>query len=124
MPKKSSKSAKYWKKHIISWERSAYYKDFNEKADFWDGLSILFRGTAMSSRMEIALQKLKPFLKQRIVLDAGSASGRFAHKMIKEGASKVIGIDISQEAVKTNDELQKTKKVELYVDDLIYPTKP
>lgn len=120
MDKKVSKSARYWRRRVISWERSAYYSDFEGWPGFWDSLSIAFRGKAMSDRMENALQIIKPFIKDKTVLDVGCASGKFAYKMIDHGAARVIGIDISDEVFIDRN----INQVSFYADDLIYPQHP
>ena len=98
-----SKSGEYWKKHLLSWEASAYYKDTPHKANLWDRLSTVFRGDAMYVRMNAALELLRPHLAGKTVLDVGCASGRFAFQMLHAGAVKVCGIDISPEAVQIAD---------------------
>jgi SAM-dependent methyltransferase len=98
-----SKSGEYWKKHLLSWEASAYYKDTPHKANLWDRLSTVFRGDAMYVRMNAALELLRPHLAGKTVLDVGCASGRFAFQMLDAGAVKVCGIDISPEAVQIAD---------------------
>ena len=94
-----SESAKYWEEHLESWEASAYFKEGQQKANWWDRLSTVFRGDAMYVRMQTALELLKPHIKDKTVLDVGCASGRFAFQMIEAGATKVFGTDISNEAV-------------------------
>jgi cyclopropane fatty-acyl-phospholipid synthase-like methyltransferase len=120
-----SESAKYWEKHLLSWEASAYFKDNLRKPNWWDQLSTVFRGSAMYVRMQAALELLKPHLLGKTVMDVGCGSGRFAFQMIEAGAEKVIGVDISAEAVRLANERRLTSdvsdKLEFRVDDLIYP---
>ena len=100
-----SRSAQYWQKHLASWEASAYYKDTDRKASWWDSLSTVFRGDAMYVRMSAALELLRPHLAGKSVLDVGCASGRFALQMIEAGAARVVGVDISFEAVEAAEML-------------------
>jgi len=94
-----SKSGEYWKKHLLSWEASAYYKDTEQAANLWDRISTIFRGDAMYVRMNAALELLKPHLTGKTVLDVGCASGRFSFQLLDAGAEKVFGVDISPEAI-------------------------
>lgn len=110
---------------MLSWEASAYFKDSPQKASWWDRLSTVFRGDAMYVRMQAALDLLKPHLAGKTVMDVGCGSGRFAFQMIKSGAAKVIGVDISREAIALANErvlhLGLNEKLEFQIEDLIYP---
>src|SRR5512138_3262425 len=97
---KKSESARYWEDHLLSWEASAYYRDTQQKANWWDRLSTIFRGDAMYVRMQAGLDLLRPHLAGKTVLDVGCGSGRFAFQLLEAGAAKVIGVDISEEAVR------------------------
>jgi cyclopropane fatty-acyl-phospholipid synthase-like methyltransferase len=108
-----SESAKYWEDHLKSWEASAYFKEGQQNANWWDRLSTIFRGDAMYVRMNTALELLAPHIKDLSILDVGCASGRFAFQMIEAGAKKVYGTDISVEAL----ELAKSRSAELGVAD-------
>jgi SAM-dependent methyltransferase len=98
-PESKSKSGEYWKKHVMSWEASAYFKDSGKQPSFWDRTSTLFRGQGMYVRMDAALRMVKPYVKDMSVLDIGCASGRFAFQLMDAGAQKVIGIDVSPVAI-------------------------
>jgi SAM-dependent methyltransferase len=123
-----SKSGEYWKKHLLSWEASAYYKDTPHKANLWDRLSTVFRGDAMYVRMNAALELLKPHLAGKIVLDVGCASGRFAFQMLDAGAVKIYGVDISPEAVQMADAHRTQAGLEDQLDfsvtDVVNPASP
>lgn len=108
-----SKSGEYWKKHLLSWEASAYYKDTPHKANLWDHLSTVFRGDAMYVRMNAALELLRPHLAGKTVLDVGCASGRFAFQILNAGAAKVYGVDISPEAV----QIANTHRIQAELED-------
>lgn len=123
-----SKSGKYWKEHLLSWEASAYYKDTHHKASLWDRLSTVFRGDAMYVRMNAALELLKPHLVGKTVLDIGCASGRFAFQLLEAGAAKVYGVDISSEAIKfAKDRSVKAgleDRLKFSVADVVDPENP
>lgn len=110
---------------MLSWEAGAYFKDSSQKASWWDRLSSVFRGQAMYVRMQAALGLLKPYLPGKIVMDVGCGSGRFAFQMIESGAAKVIGVDISTEAIALANEqrvrLGLNEKLQFQIEDLIYP---
>lgn len=94
-----SVSGDYWKKHVLSWEASAYYEDSDRKPTLWDRLSTVFRGRLMYTRMETALELVQPHVTGQRVLDIGCASGRFAFQLLGAGAAHVTGIDVSPEAI-------------------------
>ncbi len=123
-----SKSGEYWKKHLLSWEASAYYKDTPHKANLWDRLSTVFRGEAMYVRMNAALELLKPYLAGKTVLDVGCASGRFAFQMLDAGAAKVYGVDISPEALQIADahriQAGLEEQLDFSVVDVVNPASP
>jgi cyclopropane fatty-acyl-phospholipid synthase-like methyltransferase len=123
-----SESARYWESHLESWEASAYFKEGQQKANWWDRLSTIFRGDAMYVRMNTALELLKPHIKDKTVLDVGCASGRFAFQMIEAGAQKVYGTDISTEAVafakKRAKELNLQNQLEFSTADVVQTNTP
>lgn len=124
-PTQKSESANYWEAHLQSWEASAYYKEGLQNAGWWDRLSTVFRGDAMYVRMNTALELLLPHINGMTVLDVGCASGRFAFQMIKAGAQKVYGTDISSEAIefakKRGAELGLQDKLEFSIADVARP---
>ena len=123
--KQKSESAKYWEEHLLSWEASAYYKDGQKDATWWDRLSTVFRGDAMYVRMNAALGLVAPHINGMSVLDVGCASGRFSFSMVQAGASKVYGIDISKTAIeiaqKHSVELALQDKLDFSVADVVQP---
>lgn len=127
-PNQKSESAKYWEDHLQSWEASAYYKEGQQNANWWDRLSTVFRGDAMYVRMNTALELLAPHINGMTVLDVGCASGRFAFQMIKAGAQKVYGTDISTDALelakKQSSELGVQDKTEFSAMDVVQPNSP
>ncbi len=123
-----SKSGEYWKKHLLSWEASAYYKDTPQKANFWDRLSTFFRGDAMYVRMRTALELLEPHITGKTILDVGCASGRFAFELLQAGAAKVYGVDISPDAIRIAEKRRAQAGLQDQLDfiatDVIHPDKP
>ncbi len=124
-----SESASYWERHVLSWEASAYFKDrLKQKASWWDGLSTVFRGDRMYVRMNAALDLLKPFLSGKTILDVGCASGRFSFELAQAGAEKVVGVDISEAAIRNANEARAAspfaEKLGFRVEDLIHPKVP
>lgn len=128
MTNQKSDSAKYWEEHLLSWEAGAYYKEGTGNATWWDRLSSIFRGDAMYVRMKTALELVAPHIEDKTVLDIGCASGRFAFQMLKAGAKKVHGIDISNEAVelakKAGAELGIQDRLDFSVTDVVQPNSP
>ena len=126
--KQKSESAKYWEEHLLSWEASAYYKEGQQNANWWDRLSTIFRGDAMYVRMNAALGLVMPHINGMSVLDVGCASGRFSFSMVQAGASKVYGIDISNETIeiaqKHSVELALQDKLDFSVADVAQPKSP
>lgn len=127
-PNQKSESAKYWEAHLKSWEASAYYKEGQQNANWWDRLSTIFRGDAMYVRMNAALDLVTPHINGMSVLDVGCASGRFSFQMLQAGASKVYGTDISTEAIdmakKQSETLGLQDKLEFFTADVVQPKSP
>ncbi len=125
VPGPTSKSGKYWKEHVLSWEASAYYRDSDKSPAFWDRVSTLFRGRGMYVRMDAALDLIEPHLRDMTVLDIGCASGRFALQMIEAGARKVIGVDVSPAAIELAEQHRiaspSPDRLEFRVLDLTQP---
>jgi cyclopropane fatty-acyl-phospholipid synthase-like methyltransferase len=128
MTTKKSESATYWEKHLSSWEASAYFKDGQQNANWWDRLSTVFRGDAMYVRMQTALELAQPYLTNATVLDVGCASGRFPFQMVQAGAAKVYGTDISKEAIelatRRGAELGLRHWLEFSITDVVQPNTP
>jgi cyclopropane fatty-acyl-phospholipid synthase-like methyltransferase len=127
-PNTKSESARYWEDHLLSWEAGAYFREGQKGANWWDRLSALFRGDAMYVRMNAALDLVKPHIAGKTVLDVGCASGRFAFQMIRSGAAKVYGTDISHAALEVANargaELGMQDKLEFFPSDVVQPGNP
>ncbi len=121
----TSRSADYWKQHVMSWEASSYFRDADRRPSFWDRMSTLFRGDGMYVRMDAALQLLAPHLQGLTVLDLGCASGRFAFQLLQAGAARVIGLDVSPAAIELAErhrlESPYADRLEFHVADLMQP---
>jgi SAM-dependent methyltransferase len=112
----------YWKRHVMSWEAGAYYKDSGRPMPLWERMAALLRGNGMYVRMEAARRMVAPHVEGLTVLDLGCASGRFAFQLAEAGAKKVIGLDVSPDAIEAANRrcLQSpyAGKVEFQVGDL------
>ena len=110
---------------MLSWEASAYYKEGQQNANWWDRLSTIFRGDDMYVRMDAALELAAPHINGMSVLDVGCASGRFPFRLLQAGAAKVYGTDISAEAIqiakKRGAELGLLDKLDFSVMDVVQP---
>ncbi len=116
----------YWKQHVMSWEAGAYYKDIGRPMPFWERVAALLRGNGMYVRMEAALRMVKPHVKGLTVLDLGCASGRFAFQLAEAGARKVIGLDVSPEAIEAANRRRAQSahadRIDFQVADLTQPS--
>ena len=105
----NEKSMLYWDKKIIEWENSIK----------GDGEYSLIEKVAASFRMplryrsNLSLELIKPFVKNKTILELGSASGFFAIELMKLGhPKKIVGIDISTNAVKRANEIARKEGLE------------
>ncbi len=126
-PKDSTQHpGEYWKQHVMSWEAGAYYKDIGRPMPFWERVAALLRGNGMYVRMEAARRMAAPHVKGMSVLDLGCASGRFALQLAEAGARKVIGMDVSAEAIdaanRRRAESPHADRIEFWVADLTQPS--
>jgi len=100
---------KYWDEKIKSWTKSSYEKKFSQ-FDLIERLANFFRGPIVA-RMEEALKIIGPRSKNKIVLDLGCGLGNFCFAILRYSPRKVIGLDISEVAVKEARKIAKKKKV-------------
>jgi SAM-dependent methyltransferase len=121
-----NEQGEYWKKHVMSWEAGAYYKDSERPMPFWERVAALLRGNAMYVRMEAARRMVLPQVKGMTVLDLGCASGRFAFQLAAAGAQRVIGIDVSPDAIEAANRSRVRSpyadRLEFQVGDLMQET--
>ena len=79
----------------------------------------------MYVRMNTALELVKPYIKDAIILAIGCASGRFALQLLQAGASKIYGTDISAAAIdiakRRAEELGLNDRLDLSVADVVQP---
>jgi len=126
MSNRKSQSGDYWDRHVVSWEASTYYTDKEmPNPTLWDRFSILFRRSSLYDRMSIALKMLGPYLSGMTVLDVGCASGRFATQLIEAGATRVVGVDVSEDIIKIANERRLAgpykDRLEFFAADLVQP---
>jgi cyclopropane fatty-acyl-phospholipid synthase-like methyltransferase len=111
-----------------SWEASAYFKEGQQDANWWDSLSTVFRGDAMYVRMSTALELAKPHINGATVLDVGCASGRFAFQMIESRRAKSVRHGYFRRRIgtckETHSELGMTDKTEFSTMDVVQPNSP
>jgi ubiquinone/menaquinone biosynthesis C-methylase UbiE len=72
-----------------------------------------------------ALKELLPDLKDKCILDLGCGAGQFASYCIKNGASKIMGVDISQNMIslaKTKNSHPRIEYVHSPIEDLELPS--
>ena len=115
------KQSDYWAKNVLSWEKGAYYrnKEIEGKFRFVDRLSIYFRGDSIYRRADHAYELLKDTIVDKEIIDVGCASGRFARKLIRNGAKKVVGVDVSEEGVDLAKKLTLQEKMQDKIDFVI-----
>lgn len=110
----------YWNKKIIKWEKSSYL-ELTQGMGLIEKIATKFR-KPIKERMYAAKELLKPMIKGKTVLDLGCGSGLFIFELAKEGAEKVVGIDISSVAIekakKKAMEFGFEEKCEFYEGDI------
>jgi len=95
------KQSEYWAKNVVSWEKGAYYREKHAEGKFrpLDRISMYFRGDSIYTRADHAFELIKDYIPDKIIIDVGCASGRFARRLAKQGAKQVVGIDVSEEGI-------------------------
>lgn len=87
--------SRYWDDKITWWADSSYE---DQPRGLIDKFMARLR-RSVHARAVIALEILKPHLEGKTVLDMGCGSGHFLTECLKAGASNVIGIDVSAQAI-------------------------
>tara|TARA_Y100000294_G_scaffold178022_1_gene206500 strand:+ start:1912 stop:2568 length:657 start_codon:yes stop_codon:yes gene_type:complete len=94
----------YWNKKIIEWENSLKK---GSNVSFVERMAAYFR-EPVKNRRTLCLNILKPFIKNKTVLELGCGSGFFASDLFKYGSpDHITGIDISENAIKRANELSE-----------------
>lgn len=101
-------SGQYWDNKIIEWEDSI---KGNRNVSFIERLAARFR-KPLKIRMEMCLSLLKDFAKDKKILELGCGSGYFAFRLYNQSQpKKIIGIDISHNAIKRANIIAKDLKL-------------
>lgn len=88
----------YWDRRIEEWESSAYLSG-DVRPSIHELVAALFRADAIKERLKVAMRLLKPIVLGRTVLELGCGGGHPSLALLKHGAEKVIGIDMSGKAL-------------------------
>ena len=88
----------YWDRRIEEWESSAYLLG-DVRPSIHELVATLFRADAVKERLKVAMRLLKPIVPGRTVLDLGCGGGNPSLALLKHGAEKVIGVDVSGKAL-------------------------
>ena len=100
---------KFWEDKIIGWEDIRYKrnsKNFNIFENFVNKTN-----KTLIYRLNTAFEILKPFLKNKKIVELGCGSGFLAEKIINSGAESYIGYDISENAIARAAEIAKEKNL-------------
>jgi SAM-dependent methyltransferase len=101
-------SKEYWDNKIIEWEDSL---QGSAKVSFIESLAAHFR-EPLKVRRQLCFDLLKKIGKGKTILELGCGSGFFATKAFQEiKPKKMIGLDISQNAIQRANALKKSLKI-------------
>ena len=89
----------YWNKKIIDWEKTIYIKNDKTKQNILEKLATPFR-RILKKRMEVAEFLLSDKIENKTVADLGCGTGILLFNLAKYNPRKLIGYDISEDAVK------------------------
>ena len=99
-------SKQYWDKKIIEWEDSTKGQ---KGISIIEKLAARFR-KSLSYRSQLALDMLKPLVRDKKVLDLGCGSGFFSFQLYEQAHPEhIIGIDISSRAIARAQEIATEK---------------
>ncbi|MBI5418045.1 class I SAM-dependent methyltransferase [Candidatus Poribacteria bacterium] len=107
----------YWNNKIIEWEKSAYEKD-SRNSNFIEKIANLFRGI-VRERMALTIKTLSPFVKDKTIIDIGCGSGILASELLKFNPKKIIGIDISENAIAKAKKCIIDKRCDFFIGDAL-----
>lgn len=94
----------YWKKTAAKWEGTIY--DYGKDAagpNLMEKLAGLFRQDIHVDRRDAVIRYLGESLRGKVIVDLGCAGGYLCSELLKAGAGKVVGIDISPAAIAAAD---------------------
>jgi SAM-dependent methyltransferase len=91
---------KYWDDQVLEWERSSYAASEANPGSVGalERLAGLLRGH-IRARQVSCLEFLEGRVEGKVCLELGSATGSTCFALLERGASRVIGLDISNKAV-------------------------
>ena len=100
MSKQPDEMGKYWDDQVLEWERSSYAATEANQGSVGaiEKLAGLLRGH-IRERQVSCLRFLEQHISDRVCLELGCATGSTCFALLEKGASRVIGLDISQKAV-------------------------
>ncbi|MBI4667785.1 MAG: class I SAM-dependent methyltransferase [Elusimicrobia bacterium] len=90
--------ADFWRKSSLGWEQRSYGKEY-QNLSIVEKLAAFFGRRPIQERRRVALGLIKPYIKDKKVLEIGCAGGNFVFELLANGASKAIGVDVSDEAI-------------------------
>lgn len=98
----------YWNRKIIEWEDSIRK---GGSVSFVERLASYFR-KPLKFRTEMCINTLKPFVRDKAVLELGCGSGFFAFELYNRCKPKhITGIDISSNAINRAQKIANDKKL-------------
>lgn len=100
----------FWNKELPKWEELTYSQGIKLLAIH--KIIFFYFKRPLVERLKTFLDLIGPYLKDKVVLDLGCGSGIFCFQLLQLGASKVVGVDVSDKAI----EMAKGKARELNVD--------
>lgn len=111
----------YWDEKIKGWTEVSYGKK-TKGVGLIERVANLFRGP-ITGRMDVALKIIGPRAKNKVILDLGCGLGDFCFAVLKFNPKKVIGIDLSEVAIKEAKKRTRRKKLknklEFIADDVV-----
>jgi 2-polyprenyl-3-methyl-5-hydroxy-6-metoxy-1,4-benzoquinol methylase len=110
MEKKRKNMRRYWDEVIQPWEATSYGLktdtiDRIEKVAGW------FRGH-IADRQRTCLERLKAWVPGKVIMEIGCGSGSTCFELVRLGAKKVYGLDISSRAIETARRTAKENRID------------
>lgn len=94
----------YWETKIVDWESSTYLE--NKGLSLLDRMAAPFRKILMK-RLKVAEQLASKYIKGKVVLDLGCASGILITRLLRHNPKILIGVDIAEVAINIAKEQAK-----------------